>query len=271
MNVQSIFIYCLADALTRALKLKDEPRAKMTNAEIITFVMISALFYQCNYKLTRLVSLNCRLFSSPLSQSRINRRIHQIPESTWMMIFAICRNDLSNQEYIVDSFPVAVCQNYKRFRCKLFSGKKFHGYTASKKQYFFGIKVHMIVSSKGIPIEFVFTPGSEADLRGLHRLNLDLPSESLLFGDKAYTEYELEDFLKNEIKIHLISKRKSNSKRKHGPYEELKLSLTRNRIETVFSTIISMMPRWIRARTERGFCLKIMFFILAYTIKASFL
>ena len=88
---------------------------------------------------------------------------------------------------------------------------------------------------------------------------------------KAYTDYELEDFLRNELNIQLISQRRGNAKRKHDCYQQLKLSLTRNRVETTFSSIISMMPRWIRARTERGFCLKIVFFILAYTIKVSFL
>lgn len=272
METEIIFIYCLADAITQALGFEDQPRAKMTNAEIITFVMISALFYQCNYKLTRLVSQNCRWFSSLLSLSRINRRIHHIHQSIWVMMFSICRGfHFDSRDFIIDSFPVAYCQNYKQFRCKLFPGKLFHGYTASKKQYFFGIKVHMIVSSEGIPIEFVFTPGAEADIRGLHRFNLDLPMGSMLFGDKAYTDYALEDFLKNELDIQLICQRKKNAKRRHAPYEQLKLSLSRNRIETVFSSIIALMPRWIRARTEKGFCLKIAFFILAYTIKASFL
>ena len=129
----------------------------------------------------------------------------------------------------------------------------------------------MIVSAEGIPIEFVFTPGSEADVRGLHRLSLNLPEGSMLFGDKAYTEYALEDFLRNELNIQLLSQRKANAKRKHTPYENLKLSLIRNRIETVFGSIIALMPRWIRARTEQGFCLKVVFFILAYTVKTSFL
>ncbi len=40
----------------------------------------------------------------------------------------------------------------------------------------------------------------------------------------------------------------------------------RNKIETVFSSIVSQMPRYIRARTESGFCLKVTFFILAYLI-----
>jgi hypothetical protein len=40
----------------------------------------------------------------------------------------------------------------------------------------------------------------------------------------------------------------------------------RNTIETVFSSITSRMPRYIKARTENGFCLKILFSILAYMI-----
>ncbi len=40
----------------------------------------------------------------------------------------------------------------------------------------------------------------------------------------------------------------------------------RNKIETVFSSIVSRMPRYIHARTESGFCLKVTFFILAYLI-----
>jgi len=199
METEAIFIYCLADAIVQAHGLNDEPRTKMTHAEIITFVMISALFYQCNYKLTRLVTLSCKLFSSPLSQSRLNRRIHRIPQAIWTMVVSVCQGfQSSSREFIVDSFPVAYCQNYKRFRCKLFPGKQFHGYTASKKQYFFGIKVHMLVNAEGIPVEFVFTPGAEADIRGFRRLNLDLPRNSMLFADKAYTDYDLEDFLRNE-------------------------------------------------------------------------
>lgn len=270
MEDRIIFIYCLADAVVKNLNLKEQPLAKMSNAEIITFVVVSALYHQCNYKFTRLLSIHLNLFSALLSESRLCRRIHRIPKSVWLMIFAVSRSVVSTKRhFIVDSFPVASCQNNKSFRCRLFRGKKFHGYTASKKQFFFGLKVHMIVSAEGIPIEFVFTPGGESDIRGLHRLKVGLPENSLLFGDKAYTDYALEDFLMSGPKICLVAKRKKNSRRKHDPDKEWLLSITRNRIETTFSSIASLMPRWIRARTERGFCLKLMFFILACTIKLS--
>ena len=103
----------------------------------------------------------------------------------------------------------------------------------------------------------------------VRRLNLVLPKGVSIFADKAYTDYELEDFLHEALEIAFIAKRKANAKRKHDAYSELKLSLIRNRIETVFSEIKSLSPRSIRAKTEKGFSLKIMFFILAYTVKLS--
>lgn len=171
-----------------------------------------------------------------------------------------------SEYFIVDSFPVKAYENHKSFRAKIFRGKKFHGFTASKKQYFFGIKVHMIIDELGIPIEFCFTPGSTSDINGLKELPCELPGDSILFADRAYTSYSLEDDLLQMAKIRLIARRKKKSVRQHSPSIEFYLNKTRNRIETAFSSITSKMPRYIRARTEKGFYLKVTFFIIAYLL-----
>jgi len=219
----------------------------MTSADIMTFVIISALFHQCNYKKTRLVVLSLRFFPKILSYSRLNRRIYQIPSHAWMISFQVTKEMLgykNHREFIVDSFPVPCCQNNKIFRCRLFQGKEYHGYTASKKSYFGGIKVHMIVTPD--------TCGSESDVRGFRRFECDLPRGSKIYADKAYTDHIQEDLLKELGDIDLIPKRKKNSNRKHSPEMDFLLSITRNKIETTFSAIISLMPRCIRAVTQKG-------------------
>ena len=172
--------------------------------------------------------------------------------------------------FIVDSFPVKAYENHKSFRARIFSGKVFHGYTASKKQYFFGIKVHMVVDTDGVPIEFSFTPGSASDIKSLQDFSLALPEGSLLLGDSAYTNYNFEDLLMEIEKIQLLAKRRKNLKRQHSAEKNRLLSRHRNFVETVFSSIVSRMPRYIKARTEKGFCLKVFFFILAYMINLYF-
>ena len=46
MEEEAIFIYCLADSIIKSARIKEDPQCQMTHAEIITFVMISALYYQ---------------------------------------------------------------------------------------------------------------------------------------------------------------------------------------------------------------------------------
>jgi IS5 family transposase len=241
----------------------------MSTSELMAFAFLSAMHFQCDYKKTRLVSLTLKYFKNVLSCSQLIRRIHSIPEENWMMVFYVFRMYLQNSDceyFIVDSFPISAYQNHKSFRAKIFKGKPYHGYTASKKTYFFGIKVHMIVNENGIPIEFCITPGGVSDIEGLRLLPCELPVGSTLIGDRAYSNYSLEEDLLEMMEISFLPKRRGNLKRQHNRIQEYIHSQKRNIVETVFSSIVSKMPRQIKARTEKGFYLKVIFFILAYFI-----
>lgn len=80
---------------------------------------------------------------------------------------------------IVDSCPVPVCHNIRSCRCRLYPLRKCNeqhrGDCASKRCYYYGLKIHLRVMARGQPVEFVLTPASEADITGLRRLPLDLP------------------------------------------------------------------------------------------------
>ncbi|MBC6473764.1 MAG: hypothetical protein GDA48_13905 [Hormoscilla sp. GM102CHS1] len=66
-------------------------------------------------------------------------------------------------------------------------------------------------------IEFYLAPASYNDVKVMQSFCFDLPSKSLVYGDKAYNDYQLEDFLKESAKIKLKPLRKKNSKRKEFP------------------------------------------------------
>ncbi len=270
MEHDVIYVYCVCEEILNTYEIEENIQCKMTTAEVAAFAIIAALFYKGNYKFTRVISKTHKYFRNILSYSRMVRRIHQIPDEVWIMIFSICKNIFKptiNKEYIVDSFPVVSCQNSKSFRCKLFPQKWYNGYCATKKMFFWGIKVHMLVNLEGVPIEFYFTPASKADIAAFRFFYLDIPKGSLIYADKAYNDYDLEDKLLEKADIKLVPKRKKNSHRKNPIDEEFSLSLHRNKIESAFSSINNFMPGYIRASTEKGFFLKIFFFILAYTIK----
>ena len=93
------------------------------------------------------------------------------------------------------------------------NAEEYRGYQASKKRYFYGIKIHLMVTESGEPIEFFLTSGSFADVKVLGVFPFALPKGSIVYADKAYNDYEIEDLLLEAENIKLSAMRKSNSKR----------------------------------------------------------
>ncbi|GAB4233892.1 MAG: hypothetical protein Tsb0021_12990 [Chlamydiales bacterium] len=63
----------------------------------------------------------------------------------------------------------------------------------------------MIVDINGVPIEFLFTPASTSDISALKLFEIELPLNSSLLGDRAYTDYQFEESLLNIKGIQLIT------------------------------------------------------------------
>ncbi len=170
-------VYVIADEIIRILKIQDDPQSKMSTSEVITFAIVTAKFFAGNYKMARYMCQKMRLFPKLLSNSRLNRRIHKISWSCWEAIFRflalLTRNDSSTSYFAVDSFPVSYCQKNRIDKRKRFLEHRYIGFAASKKKYFCGIKVHMIVSNQGRPIEIKLRAGSENDITFLWQGSLN--------------------------------------------------------------------------------------------------
>ena len=143
--------------------------------------------------------------------------MHQIPTKIWQELLEYAyeyRASLGlSRQFIVDSFPMAVCRNIRINSCRLFKGNNFRGYNSSKKEYFYGVKVTVVTTTEGQPVLTNFCPGREHDSIPFKQLNLKrLPKGSRVYGDSAYTDYEYEDLLLRDG-IELVIERKSNSKR----------------------------------------------------------
>jgi hypothetical protein len=115
-------------------------------------------------------------------------------------------------------------------------------------------------------VGFSLAAGSEADVTVFKELNPDLPEGSIICADKAYTDYDYEDLLK-EVALHLKAQRKKNSKRPMPAWEESLGKPIRHYIGTVFSQPTNFFPKKIHAVTAGGFELKIVCFLLAFSIQ----
>ncbi len=275
MDTKIILIYCVCHEFLKTSQAQFHRYQVMSDDEILTFTIVSAMFFGGNHETTRQFLQDYGYIPNILSKSQLNRRVHAFDDSFWRHLLYMLSQTLlhyeKTDEYAIDSFPVSVCDTSRIARAKIFQGKEYHGYSPSKQRYFYGIKVHILTSAhKGIPVEVVFTPGSEHDMRAFKRFSLDIPEGSQIYGDRAYNNYEFEDFLSDHAEIQLIVQRRRITKRPLSGELKYIQSRRRKRIETVFSQITGIFPRSIRAVTSKGFELKVFNFILAYTFQLFF-
>jgi len=268
MIEEIIFIYSFCHDLLRELGLVDDAQCKMNAAEIMTVAFVSAIYFHGNHSMARRFLKAHRYIHNMLSKSRFNRRVSAIDFDLWQTIFSALKQALGQTqkhlEYVVDSFPVEACHNARSYRCKILSGKNFIGYCSSKKKYYYGVKVHMITTITGTPIEVLITPASTADITALKTMQIDVAPRSVLYADKAYTDYAFEDLLRDAMEVRLIPQRKTCLSRQHHGSLTYLQSIHRKRIETVFSQITRLFPKSIKAVTKRGVIMKILLFIMAY-------
>lgn len=287
-------IYCLCDEFLKAIRHRDDPQVRLTTAEVMTVPLVASTFFAGNVEKARCFLHEYGYMKAMISKSHLNRRIHRIEPTLWRMLFESLaqvfkeRNDGGDSEfrtYAVDSLPVAVCDNIRIRRCRIYPSeegegnegvgatkgatkkKSFRGYIPSKRRYFYGLRVHLVVTGTGEPVEFSLAAGSEADITIFRDMELDLPEGSIIFADKAYTDYDYEDLLEEAGGLRLKVQRKKNSKRPMPMWEEFLGKPIRQYIETVFGGLTSWFGRKIHAVTARGFELKIVWFLLAFSIQ----
>jgi hypothetical protein len=274
MDLTITTIYCVCEEFSKAMGLRDDPQARLSTAEVMTIPLVAAAFFAGNIEKARSFLSEYGYMKSMLSKSRLNRRLHSIKPDLWQALFAMLAELFKQRNaegaYVVDSLPVAVCDNIRIRRCRLYpletEGESLRGYIPSKRRYFYGLRVHLVVSGQGEPVEFSLAAGSEADVSVFKNLSLDLPEGSTIYADKGYTDYHYEDLLK-ESGVNLISQRKRSSKRPHSACMEFLAKPRRQYIETVFGELNRLFSGHLHAVTPRGFELKIVCFLLAFSIQ----
>lgn len=268
MDTEIITIYCLCDDMLKALNHFEDRQRQMSDAEVMTTAIVAALYFGGNIESARALLHRRDYIPTMLSRSRLNRRLHRV-KSHFLTLFSILGEHwkAQNQEslYAIDTFPIAVCDQYRIVRVRLYPNKGYRGYTASKRRYFYGLKIHLMVTSQGQPVEFFLTPASYADVTGLQWFDFDLPVGSEVYADKAYNDYRVEDALA-DLGISFLPIRKKNSKRPHPPWLTAWISAKRKVIETAGSLLQRSMPKSIHAVTAAGFEMKVVLFVLGLSL-----
>lgn len=268
MDSQIVAVYCICADMLNALQHRNDPQCHLTDAEIMTVAVVAALFFGGNYARAQAHLVGYHYIAAPLSASRFSRRVHRIKD-LFLTLFALLGahwKALNTESvYVIDSFPIASCDNIRIKRSRRYRGEAYRGYVPSKRRYFYGLRLHLLVTGTGEPVELFLLPGADNDTGALQWYQFDLPHGATIIGDKAFNHYAIEDDLA-AVGLHLAPLRKKNSKRAIPAWATYWRQHVRQGIETVGSLLTDRFPKTIRAVSAAGFELKIVLFVLAYSI-----
>jgi hypothetical protein len=254
--------YVLIDDGLKAQHYQDDCRAQVSTAEVLTVAVIAARFFQNHHE--RALCLLQMVGAIPrLSLSRFNRRLHQAQSALLDLLDTVCRARPASSVYLIDTFPLPMCQRVRAERCTKVQGKAYLGLCAAKREWFYGWRLHWVCDQTGFPVAFDLLPAVWHELTPLQYLLAELPPASLVLGDGAYVSQAAEALALAAGTIHLIPKRHARLARQNSPDELWLLQHFRFTIETAHSQLEKMGVQRLVARTLDGFGLKVLASLLA--------
>jgi transposase len=163
---------------------------------------------------------------------------------------------------ILDSSPLAVCDNLRIARHRVFAGIAARG--KSSTGWFFGFKLHIAINHRGELLSMKVTPGNVDDRKPVAYLCRHLFGR--VYADKGYVAQWLVERLRQQ-QVEFITKVRKNMKPvQRGPFDQAVLK-RRSLIETVFDELKNLCQvEHTRHRSYGGFLVNLMAGIIAYCL-----
>ena len=275
-----LLVYTIIDDLyhqfvpTSVSQRRNVDTAKMSDSEIITLSICGELagidsenawysFVKRNYR---------HLFPRLCSRTRFNRTRRALLQVTELLRQKLTHSFPipTSRYFVMDSFPLPVCKFGRARYCRSFrvDGANY-GKCPSKKETYFGFKVHALITIEGYITAFEITPASVDDREGLR----DFAENHLcltVLGDKGYTEEQLWEDMQ-EKGICLMSLKPSNHKNNWPKEVRQVIFRFRRRVETVFSQLSEQLnAEKVLAKSFRGLCTRLQNKILGHNLCMAF-
>lgn len=268
-----LWIYVLVDDLWQEIKTqvkhaRQEPAC--SDSELIAMVLISeCLGWDVETEALNHWHSHRDLFPIIPSQSRFNRRRRFLSEAlNWMRQMLLNDLDVALDPYCaVDSLPLPVVQFHHAPRAS--RDWQIHdaqiGYVAAKRVYIYGYRLQILMTLRGVILDFALIPAAYKDTQGAEEW-LYKHSGRRILADKGFTHYEMSQRLL-EQSVQLLAMSRQNQS-KHPLPVELKRIIPRWReiCETVNSQLVQQFKiQRNHARSFYGFCARLLAKLTAHT------
>ena len=247
------------------------PSPHCSDSELIAMILIAECKgWDIETQLLSAFSQHRHLFPILPCQSRFNRRKRNLGAIINRMRQMLL-SDIEGAEEklcIIDSLPMPVMQ----FHLVPSSSNDWSCYGAnygrveSTKQTIFGYKLHLLVTAKGVIVDFELAPASETDLSIGYEL-LTGHQDKQVIGDKAYISTQVKEQLAQDNGIELITVPRRNQKQQISRQTQRWIHQMRQIVETVNGQLSQQFHiKKNHAHTFWGLCTRLYAKITAHTL-----
>lgn len=247
-------------------------KAKLSGSEIITISILGEMTPNDSEKAwLSFAAKNMRdLFPNICERSRFNRVKRNLVRVIEHIRMNLNQYLLPCSDYlrIADSAPLQICEFGRARYCRLFSCRgASYGVCPSKKQTYYGYKIHALCTDNGIISDFIITAANADDKAAVWELAEQYNRYLLLIGDKGYISPRLADELLNEKGIKLLHMKRDNAKEPHPKPLRQAIFKIRRRVETSFSQLADQFNiETARAKSLCGLNVRLQIKVLAFNL-----
>ncbi|UAW63663.1 IS982 family transposase [Mycoavidus sp. HKI] len=268
-------LYCLMDDFCKEfepelnkklLSSGKRQRLRATSLSLAELMTLVVLFHQIRYRQFKSFYLNhvCQHLREAFPNlPSYNRCIELLPRCNLALaaLFETLKGQCTGIS-IVDSTPIAVCDNLRISRHRVFDGLAARG--KSSTGWFFGFKLHAVINHQGELLGLRFTPGNIDDRKPVPDLVHSLFGK--LYADKGYISRKLAQSLE-DLGVALVTKVRRNMKPiVHTPFDQALFRL-RSLVETVFDELKNLCQiEHTRHRSPINFAVNLLSGIIAYCL-----
>jgi len=261
------FVSAQLSSIQIPLQRRNRHLLKQKDEVIITIHVLGKLLgFSSERAWHRFVTGNLFTNGQFLERSRYNRRCRALRWAMKWIRHELAKRGQHHAYAVVDSLPLELCHAARMHRVKRFQGIADIGYCASKKQWYYGLKLHLQVTDQGLPMGYVVTEASCHDRIAAESVMTQIPHPYNL-GDKGFISRDLQKRLYEEYQMALWTPSRKNQKHRPSEAWEKWIQQKRKVIETVFSVLVDQYRiTEIRANSMIGFEVALDGILLAYSL-----
>lgn len=249
------------------------PAPIFSDSEVLTLCIVNQMVNDSETAYYNYIRKNyLHLFPKMINRTRYHRRAKDLYRiANLIRLELLWKMDVNMQSHhVMDSMPVPVCKYARASRNLTFAAEygvdndSLYGYCAAKKEDYYGFKLHLLVTTQGIPAHFVLAPASHHDVTLAPEMLQSYRNLITVLGDKGYVGIEKK--LADKTDYQLIIQKRANQI-PNTKNEKSWLALFRKTIETTNSQLAGQFHlQYTRAKSAWGLNSRVVYKIAAYTM-----